>query len=309
MAVGTGASGIAGLAMETVAGTYVAPTKYFPFDSESFKYQQDTTWRRPIRATPNVIGAIPGNSHIEGDMTMDALVDIVPYFLYAARTNIVKAGAAPYTYTCTASPVAVPAKTMSLTIVRNGITFGYTGVVVGGFKFTIDGMALKFSVTLMGRDETTQSLPTATWPTSIPFGAGQYKMEIPTTSTVLDTDSFEFSQESNATPQYRLKDTGRGAQFFTFGEDATTLSVQRDFEARTDYDAYKALTSQSITLTCTQSANAIISINLNTAIKDSYEVALGGQGDLIRASVSYIAVANAAGTGYTIIITNTENIV
>lgn len=308
MAVGTGASGVAGLALETVSGTYVAPTKFFPFDSESFKYQQATTWRRPIRNTPNVIGAIQGNSHVEGDMTMDALVDVVPYFLYAARTSIVKSGAGPYTYVVTANPAAVPVKTMSLTIVRNGIVFGYTGVVVGGFKFSIDGMALKFSVNLLGRDEATQSNPTATWPTTVPFGAGQYKIEIPTTTQVYDADSFEFSQESNATPAFRLKDTGRGAQFFTFGEDATTMQIARDFEARTDYDAFKALTAQDITLTCTQSASAEIKINTPVAIKDSYEVALGGQGDVVRASISYVAVANAAGTGYTITIKTAENI-
>jgi hypothetical protein len=308
MAVGIGGSGIMGLAVETVAGTYVAPTKFFPFNTESLTSTQATTWRRPIRQSVDVLGAVPGNFHVEGDLEMEALEDVMVYFMVATRAAVVKTGTTPnfiYTYTPTAA--AIPTKTLSLTVVRNGITFGFTGCVVGSFVFAINDGLLNFNCTIVGRDEASQSLPTPTWPTTTPFGAGQYSIEIPTGTPVLDTDNFEFEVEDNAEPQFRLKTPGRGAQFIKYGERNSTMTMERDFEARTDFDAYKALTAQSITLTATKGANNSISLLAPVAIKDTYEVNNGGQGDLVRASISYQNILDSTGKSYQIVIKTQED--
>lgn len=307
MAPGIGASGLLGVALETVAGTYVAPAKYVPFMKEGLKHEQDTNWRRPIRQTPDVVGAVAGDSFVSGDIEMEALHDCVPYFLSAARMNLVKTGAGPYTYTGTPTSVAIPAKTMSLTVVRNGIVFGYTGCVVGGFEFSIDKGMLMFKPDIVGRDELVQSSPTATWPTSVPFGAGSYNLQIPTAGQVFDADSFEFTVEDKAEPQFRLKNTGTGAQFISYGERDVKIKSERDFDSRTEYDAYKALTAQSITLVATQGANVITLVAAAT-VKDTYEVNLDGQGDLVRASVEYVGTLGA-GNAYSVVVTTTENIV
>lgn len=79
--------------------TYTAPTKFFPFNSESLTSPQATVWRRPIRQSADIIGAVPGNFNIEGDIVMEALEDVVPYFLMASRTAVTKVDASPnYTY-------------------------------------------------------------------------------------------------------------------------------------------------------------------------------------------------------------------
>jgi Phage tail tube protein len=306
MAPGIGASGIMGIALETVSGTYLAPTKYVPFYSESLKYEQDTNWRRPIRQTPDVVGAVAGDSFVNGDIDMEALHDCVPYFLMAARATFIKTGAGPYVYTYTPSASAVPLKTLSITIVRNGIVFAYTGCAVGGFTFSIDKGTLMFKPDIVGRDEAVQSVPTPTWPTSVPFGAGSYSLQIPTASQVFDADTFEFKVDDKAEPQYRLKNTGTGAQFIKFGERDVNIKSERDFDARTDYDAFKALTAQSVTLAATQGAN-IISLAAATSIKDTYEVNLDGQGDLVRGEVEYIGTLGA-GNSYGVAITTSENI-
>ncbi len=49
-------------------GTYNAPTKFFPFNSESLKFDQATVWRRPIRQSVDVLSGVPGNLHINGDI-------------------------------------------------------------------------------------------------------------------------------------------------------------------------------------------------------------------------------------------------
>lgn len=291
-------------------GTYVAPTKFFPFNSESITSTNETIWRRPIRQSADIIGAVAGNYHTEGDLELESLEDVVIYFLWASRTTIVRTGTTPnWIYTITPTSAATANKTFSLTIVRNGIVFGYVGIVTSSFKFGIDSGLLTFGVTLMGTDEAVQSLPTPTWPTTVPFGAGSYTVEVPTGSTVLDTDTFEFSVEDNAEAQFRLKSTGRGAQFIKYGERNSTLNMERDFESRTDYDAFKAVTSQSVTLTASKGANNSIAILAPVAIKDTFEVNNGGQGDLVRATIAYQNIIDSAGKSWQITIKTQETII
>lgn len=309
MTVGIGAGGFIGIALETVPGTYVPPTKYIPILNESLKYKQDTQWRRPIRATADMQGGVAGNVNVEGDISMEALSDCVPYFLYCARTAPVKVGVGPYTYTFTPTALAIPSRTMSITIIRNGMPMGYTGCVVGNFAFSIDSGLLKFDCTILGRDEAAVSLPTAAWGISTPFGAGSYDVQIPTATSVFDTDKFEFKCDDGAVPEFRLRNTGRGAQFIRYGERAAELSVERDFEARTEYDLFKALTAQTITIAASKGAGESITFLLPVAIKDTYEInGLSGQGDLLRAAVKYNMAQGATATYTITVVTPTENI-
>jgi hypothetical protein len=306
MPAGISAATIAGLALETVSGTYTAPTKFFPLVSESLNYQQDTQWRKVLRGQVDAFGAIPGNAHTEGDISIEALDDVVPYFLDAARGALVATGAGPKTYTFTPNANAIPAKTLSLTIVRNGIVFGYTGVVVSSYTFTLNNGTLMFNASLVGADEAVQSSPTAVWPTSVPYGTGMYSFEIPSGTPVTDADSFEFQVDDNASPQYRLRSGGfRGATFVAFGDRSSSIKTERDFVARTEYDAYKALTAQAIKFAAVN-GTASITINATTAIKDTYTVNEGGPGDLVRASMSYTLVANASGVPFTIVVITPE---
>lgn len=309
---GTGAGGFLGVAQETTSGTYLAPTLYVPIQNESLKWVQDTIFRRPIRASADQVGAVQGNGRVEGDISMEAFENVVALMLYAARTTQAKTGTTPnFSYVFTGSAVAIPAKTLSITIVRNGQVFAYTGCVVGNFGFTIEDGLLMFNTTILGRDEASQSLPTATWPSglqSLPYGAGSYKIEIPTSTQVFDCDNFEFSVDDSPEAQYRLKDTGRGAQFIAYGERTTSMSIDRDFETRADYDAFKALTAQDISLTATKGINNLITLQMPSSIKDTYDLGLSGQGDLIRGSVAYQGVLDATGNAYKITVKTQQDI-
>lgn len=299
-----------GVAIETTPGTYLAPVKYVPFMSENLKIEDEMQVRRPIRQSADAIGMVAGNVHANGDIEMEALEDCIIHFLYASRTNIVKSGVNPnYTYTITPTAVAVPVKTLSLTIIRSDQVFAYTGCVVGSFKFSISDGMLQFGCSIVGRNEASQSTPTATWPTTVPFGAGTYSVEIPTATPVTDTDTFEWSCEDNAEPQFRLKSTDRGADFVKFGERDVTITMGRDFITRADYDAFKALTAQSITVTASKGANNSISLVTPVTYKESYEVGLSGQGDLNVADINYRAVIDGTGNSYTIVIKTQESIV
>ena len=295
--------------MNTAANpnVYVAPTKFIPFTSESITIIEDTVFRRPIRQSADIIGAVPGNYHPEGDVEMEALEDIVPYFLMASRVSMTPSGTTPnFTYTFTPTAAGVPVKTLSITIVRNNVVFGFTGMVTSSFGFGIDSGLLTFKTSMKGRDEATQSVPTPTWPTSTPFGAGMYSVEVPTGSPVLDTDTFEWMVEDNADVQFRLKNTSRGAQYINYGERNSTMTFERDFENRTDFDAFKAVTSQSVTITATRTANNSISLLAPASIKDTFEVSNSGQGDLVRASLAYQNVIDGTGKSWQIVIKTQE---
>jgi hypothetical protein len=315
MAPGVGASGFVGIAPEVTPGTYVAPTKYLVLTEESLQFQQATKWRRPLRGIADVAGGLAGNSHVAGDLSVEITHDTLPWLLLAARGATVAQTDIPapplFTYTFTPNAVAVPTATLSITIVRNGVVFGYTGCVVSSQSYSIEEGTLMGTFGIVGRDEAVQSSPTPVHTTVVPYGAGQYELEIPTATQVFDTDSFEFSIDDAAEPQFRIADT-RSAQFIKYGERDVTLSVERDFETRTDYDAFKALTAQGVTLKAGHNlgAQADITFEILSAIKNTYEVTgLSGQAELVRASIEYQGVYNAAGSAsYGIEIITTEDL-
>jgi len=290
------------------SGVYVAPTKFVPFMSESLTSTQATIWRRPIRQSADIIGAVPGNFNVAGDISIEGMEDCMIYFLFGSRMSIVKTGTTNFTYTCTPTANAIPASTLSITVVRNGIVFGFVGCVVSSQTFTQQDGIFMQNMTIIGRDEAVQTLPTPTWPTTVPFGAGQYSIEIPTATPVLDTDSFEFTIDDAAEAMFRLKNPTRGAQFIKYGERSLKMTLERDFDTRTDFDAFKALTGQDITITATKGANNSISLNAPVSIKDTYEVQNSGQGDLVRAAIAYNGVINASGVSYTITLKSQENV-
>src|SRR6266567_7377783 len=123
MTYGIGAAGIIGVAFETVVGTYVAPTKYIPILNETLEYKEMNNYRRPIRQSAAQIGVVSGDFDIEGTITMESTEDTCLYFTECSRATGVKTGSTNFTYTYTPTSVAVAARTMSITVVRNGVVF------------------------------------------------------------------------------------------------------------------------------------------------------------------------------------------
>ena len=297
MPAGIGAAGILGVAREATPGTYVAPEKFIPIRSESLAYAQETVFTRPIRGVADIVHAVPGNATVEGDIEFEVTHDNLPWFLYGMRGSVAKAGAGPYTYTYTPGVMGQKSGAdshLSISVERNGEVFGYTKCVIGKLMITVDNGILVATASVLAQEEASQSALVPTWPTNAPYGAGQYVIEIPTATQVYDVDTFEFTVDDSPEHQYRLRDNGRGAQYTKFGERTTELSVERDFEDRTDYDAFKALTAQAIHFRAESATGDHFDLVMHSAIKDTYEIGLSGQGDLVRASVTYQGIYNEA---------------
>jgi hypothetical protein len=314
MGIGVSGGGSMGLAFETVPGTYIAPTKFFPILGESLAFEPGNVYRRPIRQSVDAIGAIPGNVQIAGAVNMEAMDDVIVYFLYAMRMGIVKTGAVNFTYVCTpTSTNAFPTRTLSLTVVRNGVVFGYTGCVVSQLTLGIQNDILQMDVDIIGQNEATQSLPTPTWGTGTPFGPGSWNIGIPTATQVFDMDTFSYVVAEAGAAQFRLKNTGanagRGAQFVSMGERTITMTASRDFLDKTDYSAFQAGTPQSITVQCAHGANNAITFLMGSAFKSTMSIPLSAQGDIIRASLSYDSTIDGSGNATVITVLTQEVIV
>lgn len=309
MPAGIGGGGFIGLAPEAVVGTYVAPTKFFPVTNETLTHSNNPQWRRDIRQNVDAYDIVPGNVGVSGDLELVATEDIVAHLLRASRLTCVKSGTTPnFTYTYTPNSNAIPAKTLSVTVVKNGIVFGYVGCIASSFTLRTDEALLMMRASMLGTDEATQSLPSPTFVLESAYGAGMYHVEIPSGTQVFTLDGFELSVEDNGALQYRLKDTGRGAQYANYGARDVTLTYDADFFDKTDYDAYKALTNHAILVRAIENANRSIEFTLPRAFRDEYTVALGGQGDLIRAHcVERATFDNGTSRAYQIIVKTSED--
>lgn len=310
MPAGIGASGVVGIAFEATRGTYTAPTKFFPIKSESLQFNQGVTPRRVIRGIAGPLGFVKGNGIVEGDISMEVLPDVLPWFLYASRATVVKTGAGPYVYTAKGNNNGSPTtgRTLSITIVRNGVVFGYTGCLVGSSTYSIEDGILMVTHKIMGEEEATQSAPTPSYvATSIPFGMGTYVLEV---DDVADANigNVTISIEDNATAQYRLTG-GTGADIIHWGENTTKVTVDRDFITRDQYDNYRDVTAEKFEITTTQGSE-IVKFTIPVGVMTTYAIPLSGVGDLVAAKTDIEAGYHAAtGSNWEIAVTSTtENI-
>lgn len=304
--VGIGASGVIGVAFEATPGTYEAPDKFFPIRSESLKKSQDLIQRRILRGIVDINGTVRGNTTVEGDIEMEAYEDAFLWFLWASRCDIVQTGSTPnFTYTATGTHNAEPVdgRTLSITVVRNGEVFGYTGCVVSSQEWSLDNGLLIHKFSIQGMDEAEQSAPTPSYSTVSAFGPGMYTYSIAGSPTC-DMDSIGFTINDNATPEHRV--CARGPSFVRWGERETTATLERDFINRTDYDAYLAQTAQVLLFTASKGANNMMSIEIPVAQKEKYEIGLSGQTDLIRASIDYVGVYDSTTTSAWEIVVKTQ---
>lgn len=302
MAYGMGAGGLVGVAFETVSGTYTAPTKFVPILSESLELKEQNIYRTPIRQSAARIGVVPGDFSVEGSITMEALEDCCLYFTECSRATGVKTGTTPnFIYTYNPNSNAVPNKTLSITVVRNGVIFGYTGCVVGKQTFTVNNNILEYTADIFGLTDASPSPSlTPVWPTSVPYGPGSWQIQIPNPTNVFDLDTFSFEIDDAGAEQFRLKNA-RGAQFASFGERTCQMTCSRDFLDATDYTNFKNTLGQKITVIASNGTNNSIQFDLFNAIKDVYQVPLSGVGDLIRAAITYQTTLDGTGNEYDII--------
>lgn len=324
MPAGLGGSGWLALTLETAVGTYLPPTTagtiWIPINSETLHYTEERYYASQIKQTTIVSDAKQGYYHIEGDVVLDVDVNNLPYWGYISRHAITKTGAgAPFTYdfvpsqagsTSTAAAGAVP-RTASITVVRNGVGFGYSGCIVNTWELTIDGGILRASLGILGMAEQVPAgLGTPAWVASSLFGADAHSLYVAAagaTPTFAAADvtfnGFTFNSNFNGAAQNRIV-PNRGASYVSYGETEATYTTEADFLDRTEYDNYMNSVARAIRLESLKGgatfalATEAVQLTINRSVYDSYEPNLGGMGDLVMASVTGRVLGIAGGNPY-----------
>lgn len=326
MPAGLGAAGYLALTFETVMGTYLPPTTagtvFIPILSETLAYTEDAYYSSQIRQQTVESSREQGYYHVEGDVVMEFDANYLPYLLYCSRHNIAKSGAGPYQYlftpsqagsATTAASGAVP-RTASLTVIRNGVGFGYAGCVINTQEYTIDSGILKCTFGVLGLSEQAPGgLGTPAWVAPSLMGAAAHSIYVDTAGTApafasasLNFNGFTADINYNGTAENRINAL-RSAAYIAYHQTEATFNTELDFLDRTEYDNMKNNTRRAIKLESLKGAGTFAGateafqlIMYNTAY-DTYPVALSSMNDLIMASgVTGRALVMTGGNPYQI---------
>mgnify|MGYP000317987789 CR=1 FL=1 len=327
-AAGIGATGFVGVAFETVKGTYVAPYAHVPVLSETLKYTEDKYYSQQLRQQVVDAQVTPGYYHIEGDIEMEVDVHYLPYFLYASRHVCTKAGAGPYTYDFTPTTAGatstdtgtVNPKTLSITCVRNGEVFGYTGCVVGQYSFTVDAGVLKVTMSIIGEQEAEEALPVPSWLEADLLGADSHNVFVadsgvsPTWGAAADGfNGFTFNVNHNAEAQNRIV-ANRGASFVKYGKTDIEVTSELDFLDRADYDKMVASQTAAFKLESTVGGGSYngttpgISLQANRCAYDTYDINVSSIDAIIMAGFTGHGLVQVGGEPYIIKVTTPTNV-
>lgn len=327
MPAGLGGGGWLNVVLETAMGTYLPPTTvgsvWVPIISESLHYVEDKYYSEQIRQQTIDSDVSPSYYHIEGDIVIEVDMNYMPYFLHCSRHSITKTGAvAPFQYdyvpsqagsASTAASGAV-ARTASMTVLRNGVGFGYSGCVVNTWEFTIENGVLRASMGILGLSEQQPgALGSPAWIDPALFGADTHSIYVaaagaaPTFgAAAIDFNGYTANINYNGAAQNRIV-PNRAATYISFGKTEMTYNTELDFVSRTEYDNFKASSLRAVRLESLRAgavsfaaAAQAFRLDVNRSAYDTYDIGLGGIGDLIMAGVTARALAVAGGAPYRI---------
>ena len=341
---GLGGTGWLAICLEPVMGTYVAPgasgsgAVWVPILSESLAYKDEKYYSEQIRGDLIESAVVPSYYHVEGDIKMEADAQFLPYFLYASRHDITKTGASgvsgstDYVFepslaaSASSTGSGANSRTASITVVRNGLAFGYAGCTMGSIEATLDNGILQFTFGVFGLSE--QGLGatgTPAWVASALMGATQHQVQVgvagdPPTSLTASTafNGFTANINYNAAAQNRVSGL-RSATYVSYGKLEATYQTELDFLDRAGYDAYVAGTEQSVRFESRNNRGASgtdtwaaattgVQLDFNRSVYDSYEVGLGSMSDLIMANTTGRALGVAGGNPIRITVRSTASI-
>jgi hypothetical protein len=261
---------------------------------------------------------------------MEVDPNFLPYFLYCSRHVITKDAVtltpnivykfAPGSQGSASAGTGANPRTASITIVRNGIGYGYAGCVMGGYEFTIDNGVLLVTFNAFGlSQETPAGLGTPAWIDPVLYGAASHAVYVdaagtgPTFATPdLNFNGFTFTNTFNAAAQNRLTPS-RAATYISYGETEATYSTELDFVDKTEYNNMEAASKRAVRLESIKgstwaTADSGVRININNSVYNTYTVNLGGMSDLIMATVEGRAIGIAGGDAYSIEVQTTADI-
>jgi hypothetical protein len=171
---------------------------------------------------------------------------------------------------------------------RNAIPMAFSGCVVTGIEITVEEGVPYMAIEVIGKAEATAASPTYTHvATDVPLSPATWSIQVPTASALNDVESLTWRVNENAEPQFRLS-SETAAKWIKYGEREVMLELTKDFNNRTELDAFKALTATTVTVDMRANVGYGVTLLMSNAVRETYEPeGLSDQSSPILASVSY----------------------
>jgi tail tube protein len=332
MPIGVGGQGYMAIVPEVTMGTYLDPSTagaiFVPIISESLEYTETKYVSSQIRQSVVASESEQSYYHAEGDITLEVDTGNFPMLLYASRHLITKTTGPPIKYEFVENPIGYATtgtganpRTLSITMVRNGVGFGYPGCTCSSYEFSIEDGVLRCTIHVIGLGEQTPAaLGTPTWSAAKLLGADTISIftatggATPTFGAASnDYSTYSMTFNHNAEAMNRIKPQ-RSATYVRYAETEVTGSLELDFLDKTEYNAFVAGTKKAVRLEAINDAvafaasNDAIRIDVNNSYYETYPVALSGMGDLVVAGATVKGLQPAGGKAYKITVMSTQTI-
>lgn len=248
-----GADGQLGLVTESVVGTIVTPTKFFPIRSENIKQNIEYIDTQTISARHTVRLTRRATQSVEGGFTTELANTTIATLLKHMFGTVTTTGVGPYTHTYV--PSDLTGDSMTVQVGRPASTgtvhpFTYAGCKVATWTIAATvGEFATLEVGLIGMSETTAtSLATASYDTSwSPFTFRDATLSIAGVSagTVRDVTL----SATNAIERRHRLGLATSLQPLQIGRRDYTGTITTDFDALTHYNLFVNGTEAALVLT------------------------------------------------------------
>lgn len=204
MTIRTGLNAQLGAALETVFGTFVAPTRWFEFVSESMTLEVERLESAGIRGGTRVLRSdrwAPGSKTVAGDIQVEAATTNLGFLLEHAIGDVASVNDLATAYTHTFTPGDLPVG-FSLQVGRPDVNvgtvhpFSYLGCRIASFGIAGRvGEVGELTFSIIAQDESTaESLGTPTYPAQALLVFTQATLQI--AAAAVDVRAVEFNGDN-----------------------------------------------------------------------------------------------------------------
>lgn len=311
------ASGLAGqwgFVDESTYGTFVAPTRFLEFLSESVKLERERIESNGIRAGRRILHRwAPGVQRVTGDIEFELAPQGTALLWKHILGAVATSGAGPYTHTLT--PGDLSGKSMTVQIGRPDIggtvrPFSYLGCKVATAELSLEvNEFVLMTVGLYGAHEDTgQALATASYPSGLsPFVFTHGSISL--AGSAFDVRSASLSIDNGlATDRHFIRATTpeRPKEPLEADRRAITGTLTADFTDLTAYNRFVNGTEAALVFTLNAGASAQTTITLNVRFDgDTPEI---GGAELLEQSLPFKAVsATSDAAAITVVVINSDS--
>jgi len=313
MPLASGLAGQLGLAEEVTYGTYVAPTRFTEFNTESLHLERERIESAGIRAGRRILHRwAQGIQRVNGDIELELAPQGMALIWKHILGANVDSGTGPYTHTIT--PGDLTGKSLSIQIGRPTISgtvqaFSYLGCKIAQAELdlkTNDWAMLKLSI-YGAHEDTSQTLGTASYPATLtPFVFTQGSLTV--AGSAFDVISANVSIDNGfAVDRHFIRATTpeRPKEPLEAKRRTITGTLTADFVDLTAYNRFVNGTEAALVVTLNAGAAAQTTITMNVRY-DGTTPSIGGD-ELVGQELPFKAVsATSDAAAITVAVLNSD---